>query len=78
VPELYTYEFADGEFSFHTAINEEGEQVVFRSRMDTWPSVRAAAKGITYKFLRNSDEGETQEWLNSHPQCEVISKNRLP
>ena len=65
------YEFGDGVFSFHTAIQEDGSRVVFRSRNDRWPSVRAGEKGVEYKLLLNSSDEEVEAWLQSHPDFPV-------
>ena len=67
------YEFADGTFSFHTARDDKAtpNHTTFRSRRDTWPSKRAADKGIRYDFMRNSSEVEIKMWLAAHPDYPI-------
>ncbi len=65
------FEFDDGVYSFHTAHSHNDKKTVFRSRMDTWPSVRAAAKGIEYKLLLNATQQEIDFWLALHPDYKV-------
>ena len=67
IEKTHTFIFDDGEYSFHTTNSGR----TFRSDMDTWPAVRAAAKGIKYTLLQNSTAEEIAEWLKSHPQLPV-------
>ena len=74
VAKTHTFVFDDGEFSFHTAFDGLGMETTtrtFRSSMDTWPSVRAAAKGITYRLLLNSTAREIAEWMEAHPHLPI-------
>ena len=68
---IHVFQFEDGIFSMHTAHQEGGEAVVFRSRMDVWPSVRAGQKGIEYKLLLNSTDEEIARWLVEHPTLTI-------
>ena len=74
IEKTHTFIFDDGEFSFHTAFQGGGSETTvrtFRSRMDTWPAVRAAAKGIKYRLLLGITAEEIAEWLEGHPQLPV-------
>lgn len=71
------YAFADGVFSFHTAheMDDHGmltRRTIFRARSDTWPSVRAQEKGISYTFMLGSTPEEVELWLNEHPTYKVL------
>ena len=70
------YVFKDGIFSFHTAIKND-ERIIFRSRHDTWPSIRAEAKGIKYDRMRNSHGSEIAFWLLEHPELEVLDRQEI-
>ncbi len=67
VQRTHSFVFEDGTYTFHTTNNGR----TFRADINTWPSVRAAAKDIRYTLLLNSTALEIAEWLESHPHLPV-------
>lgn len=72
------FRFEDETFSFHTAHQHDGTRVVFRCKMNKWPSLRAREKDITYKRLANSSQEEINAWKSNHPTYPVKKVVPLP
>ena len=78
VEKMSIYRFEDGTFSFHTAHQHDGTRVIFRCKMNKWPSTRAKEKQIPYKRLVNSSDEEIMKWRLGHPTYPVKEVVPLP
>jgi len=75
IEKMSIFRFEDGTFSFHTAHQDDGTRIIFRCKMNKWPSTRAREKDISYKRLTNSSIEEINTWRKSHltyPVKEIV------